>query len=67
MMAVLKATGMLAYFLLGWLGRFYEPLGPTRFWLLHAALIAGSMLMLLLGRSWLLRLLGRTEQAMEAG
>jgi len=64
MMAVLKAAGMLGYFLLGWLGRFYEPLGAARFWLLHAALIAGSMLFLLIGRAWFLRLLGRTEQAM---
>ena len=67
MMAVLKAAGMLGYFLLGWLGRFYEPLGPVYFWLLHAALIACSMLMLLLGRGWLLHLLGRTEQAMDVG
>ena len=67
MMAVLKASGMLGYFLLGWLGRFYEPLGPTGFWLLHAALIACAMLILLLGRGWLLHLLGRTEQVMDAG
>ena len=67
MMAVLKASGMLAFFLLGWLGRFYEPLGPTRFWLLHAVLIAASMLMLLIGRAWFLRLLGRTEQALTPG
>ncbi len=65
MMALLKASGMFGYFLLGWLGRFYEPLGPARFWLLHAALVAGSMLFLLLGHRWFLRLLGRTEQAME--
>lgn len=35
----------------GWLGRFYEPLGPTQFWLLHAAiLLAGALVILLGGR-----------------
>ncbi len=67
MMAILKASSMFAYFLLGWLGRFYEPLGGPRFWLLHAALAGAAMLLLLLGRTWFLRLLGRTEQALTPG
>ena len=37
MMSVMKATGMLAYFFLGWFGRFYEPLGPALYWVAVAA------------------------------
>lgn len=38
-------------FLSGWLGRFYEPLGPQAFWFLHAALLAvGFALLLVLKR-----------------
>jgi POT family proton-dependent oligopeptide transporter len=33
----------------GWLGRFYEPLGGVKFWLLHAAIAAaGGLLVLVL-------------------
>jgi len=31
MMAVMKATTMLSCFAVGWMGRFYEPLGPSLF------------------------------------
>ncbi|MGI4879999.1 MAG: peptide MFS transporter [Janthinobacterium lividum] len=35
--------------IVGWMGRFYEPLGPTKFWLLHAGLAAaGGVLALVL-------------------
>ena len=37
MMSVMKATGMLAYFFLGWFGRFYESLGPALYWVAVAA------------------------------
>ena len=37
MMSVMKATGMFAYFFLGWFGRFYEPLGPVLYWVAIAA------------------------------
>jgi len=51
----------------GWLGRFYEPLQPSAFWLLHAAIgLSGAMLIFLL-RGWFLRALklesGATIQA----
>ncbi|HTQ15350.1 MAG TPA: peptide MFS transporter [Rhizomicrobium sp.] len=56
----LKATLMGCVFLtlfvsnniVGWLGRFYEPLGPMKFWALHAAIAAagGVFAMLLAGR-----------------
>ena len=37
--------------IIGWLGRFYEPLGPTRFWMMHAAIgAAGGVLVILLAR-----------------
>jgi POT family proton-dependent oligopeptide transporter len=37
--------------LVGWIGTLYEPLGPLRFWLLHAAIAAcGGLLVLLFGR-----------------
>lgn len=39
----------------GWLARFYEPLQPTAFWLLHAGVgISGAALIFLL-RGWFLR------------
>jgi POT family proton-dependent oligopeptide transporter len=38
----------------GWLGRFYEPLGPAAFWTLHAGIgLAGAALLFLL-RGWFL-------------
>lgn len=41
----------------GWLGRFYEPLQPTAFWMLHAAVgFAGAALLFAL-RGWFLRAL----------
>ena len=51
MMAVFKLASALAYFLLGWLGRFYEPLGPARYWGFTAMLpIVGLVLLLLMRR-----------------
>ena len=41
----------LAGFLSGWLGRFYEPLRPPAFWLLHCAVgLAGTVILLLFRR-----------------
>ncbi|WCL53393.1 peptide MFS transporter [Gimibacter soli] len=36
-------------FMSGWLGRFYEPLSPAGFWLLHAAVAGAGALIVLLG------------------
>jgi POT family proton-dependent oligopeptide transporter len=37
--------------LIGWLGGFYEKMGPTRFWTMNAAIAAGGgLLVLLFGR-----------------
>ncbi|CAN5391066.1 peptide MFS transporter [soil metagenome] len=41
----------------GWLGRFYEPLGPARFWLLHAGIAAAGSVLALSLRPYVRRLL----------
>ena len=39
------------YFLLGWMGRFYEPLGPALYWALVACLpLTGLILLFTLGQ-----------------
>jgi POT family proton-dependent oligopeptide transporter len=48
MMALLKVSTMFSYFLLGWLGRFFEPLGASLYWLLTAALGGSAVLLLVL-------------------
>ena len=50
MMAVFKLANAVAYFLLGWLGRFYEPFGPALYWALTALLPLGGLAFLLLIR-----------------
>lgn len=50
MMALMKASGMPSYFIAGWMGRFYEPLGPARFWAVNASVALAAMLLVLLGR-----------------
>jgi POT family proton-dependent oligopeptide transporter len=66
MMALLKASVAVSYFLSGWMARFFEPLGPQRFWLLNAALAAVPALAMLGGHRWWVRSLGRAEEAMES-
>lgn len=41
----------------GWLGRFYEPVGPFGFWMIHAAVVVSGALFVLLLRPWLVRTL----------
>jgi hypothetical protein len=69
MMAVFKLATAAAYFLLGWLGRFYEPLGPALYWASTALLPLGSLILLLLVRRWIARALtvGALESAEAAG
>jgi len=57
MMAVFMSTAMFANFLLGWMGRFYEPLGPTMYWALLAAIAGVASLLMIVGRGPVLRLL----------
>ena len=48
---------MPAYFFIGWLGRFYEPLGPAAFWALTAALPLTAAAAIVLGKGWFKRLM----------
>ncbi len=57
MMAVLKLTGMFSYFLLGWFGRFYEPLGAPAFWAANGMVALTAMLAMIALRRPLLRVL----------
>ena len=53
-------------YLVGWIGSFYQPLGPTLFWLIHAALPGVSLLILVVAYKPLKAALGdpaRTPQA----
>jgi POT family proton-dependent oligopeptide transporter len=60
MMAVFKLANTLVYFLLGWLARFYAPLGPALYWAATALLpLAGLVLMLLCK--------GRLTRALDKG
>jgi POT family proton-dependent oligopeptide transporter len=43
----------------GWLGRFYEPLGAARFWQLHALIAAAGAVLALASRPLIARLLSR--------
>ncbi len=61
MFALSSASSALGFFLLGWLGRFYEPLGASRYFLLTALLPAVAALALFLLGGALLRLLERGE------
>ncbi len=61
MFAVSNAAAAMGFFLLGYLGRFYEPLGPGRYFLLTAALPIAAALALFLLRRTLLRLLEAGE------
>jgi POT family proton-dependent oligopeptide transporter len=49
----------------GWLGRFYETLQPSRFWLLHAAIAAGGLLTALLLSPIIGRLLGKHDETVR--
>jgi POT family proton-dependent oligopeptide transporter len=48
-------------FLVGWIGSYYQQLGAPRFWLIHAALPAASLLVLLLTYGPLKRALGDAD------
>jgi POT family proton-dependent oligopeptide transporter len=57
MMAMLKASVMVSYFLLGWLGRFYEPLGAPLYWALTGSISAAGFVMMVVFRRPILALL----------
>ncbi len=61
MMAVMKATTMLSFFIVGWMGRFYEPLGPSLFWMVTGAQSLVGLVLILAGGSWLRRMPAQDE------
>jgi POT family proton-dependent oligopeptide transporter len=60
MIAVFKLASAFAYFLLGWLGRFYEPLGAPLYWTLTAVLPLSGLAILFVTR-------GMITRALDAG
>lgn len=67
MISVFKLANALAYFLLGWLGRFYEPLGAPRYWALTSGLSLAGLAFLLVTRRTVTRVLGESGgQSMPA-
>jgi POT family proton-dependent oligopeptide transporter len=56
----------LPFFTVGWLGRFYEPLGPVDFWWLHAGIAAAGSVLALALRPLVAYLLGRAEKMAPA-
>ena len=51
MMGFVYASTFFSGIVMGWVGTFFEPLGPVNFWLLNAGIAAvGAVLVLLLGK-----------------
>ena len=61
MMSLYKASTAVSYFAAGWLVRFYEPLGPQKFFLLNAAVAGGAALWMIAGYRWWVNQLGPFE------
>jgi POT family proton-dependent oligopeptide transporter len=53
------------FFTAGWMGRFYEPLGPTAFWWLHAGIAASGGVLALVLRPVIARLLDHRERVSQ--
>ena len=47
----------LGLFVSGWLARFYGPLGPTLFWMMHVTIGVAGLLSIVLLRSMFVRVL----------
>jgi POT family proton-dependent oligopeptide transporter len=63
MMGLTFMSLFIANNLIGWLGGFYDKMGPTGFWAMHAVIAAGGgLLVLVFGRR-----LDRTLQAKGPG
>jgi proton-dependent oligopeptide transporter, POT family len=61
MMALSASSVMFAYFLLGWMGRFFEPLGAPLYWAMLGGIGFLAALMMVAGRRQLLRMLEPEE------
>lgn len=62
MFAFSALFGAFGFFLLGYLGRFYEPLGPSRYFLLTAAMPAVAAVVMLVFSRQILHVLGAGER-----
>jgi proton-dependent oligopeptide transporter, POT family len=67
MMAVFKLASAFAYFFLGWLGRFLEPLGPSLYWAMTGGLAAGGALLIVAFGGQVARLLAPEVSREDAG
>jgi hypothetical protein len=65
MMALYRAAAGAAYFLAGWLDRFYEPMGPATFYLFTAGMTAAGGAAVFGAWRWWVHALGPAEEAME--
>jgi POT family proton-dependent oligopeptide transporter len=50
MIALFKATSAISFVLVGWMGRFFEPLGPSRFWALMGTIALSGFLLVAIFR-----------------
>ncbi len=66
MMSMIKMSSAVSYIAAGWLGRFYEPLGAQKFFLLIAAVAGVSAVMMIVPFRWWVRRLGPAEAIMES-
>lgn len=66
MMSIMKAANMPAFFLMGWMGRFYEPLGASLFWVLTGSVSLLAAVMMLVGQGWLRRMLEPEADSAQA-
>lgn len=65
MMGVFYLASAVCQFVLGWLGRFYETMTPTQFWLLHTAIAGAALTILLVFGKPLTRILTPRATAVE--
>jgi POT family proton-dependent oligopeptide transporter len=65
MMAFYRAAAGGAYFLAGWLDRFYEPMGPANFFLFTAGMTAAGGAVVFGAWRWWVHALGPVEERME--
>jgi hypothetical protein len=63
MMSLAIMSIAIANFSVGWLGRFYERMGPAAFWALHSAIAAAAALSAFLLRPLVYRLAERRAAA----
>ena len=63
MMAVFKAASAASYFLLGWLARFWESLGPSLYWALNGGLALTGLIAILVFGGRVARLLDGNDTA----